>query len=200
MPHGCQADPRLGVPPISVIAAVCPKAHGPESAKPAREPNVRFRTSRPQSRPSEIHPTRHSKCHAAMASLGQGEKNSQRAYVFRIDPDSCRKRAVPALTFSARTGHKIASRIDTVDVWRFNWRGKPLVSYQVIVHLIAATTTKTSLEVRSELDATTYPPGVKVSDDEPQTSTLSDMTSAGNATIRSAQKPRLCSNSSRTTP
>jgi len=40
--------------------------------------------------------------------LGQGEKNSQRAYVFRIDPDSCRKRAVPALTFSARTGHKIA--------------------------------------------------------------------------------------------
>jgi hypothetical protein len=38
--------------------AVCPKAHGPESAKPAREPNVRFRTSRPQSRPSEIHPTR----------------------------------------------------------------------------------------------------------------------------------------------
>jgi len=36
--------------------AVCPKAHGPESAKAAREPNVRFRTSRPQSRPSEIHP------------------------------------------------------------------------------------------------------------------------------------------------
>ncbi len=48
----------------------------------------------------------------------------------------------------------------------FNWRGKPLVSYQVIVHLIAATTTKTSLEVRSELGPTTYPPGVKVSDDE----------------------------------
>jgi hypothetical protein len=38
--------------------AVCPKAHGPESAKPAREPNVRFRTSRPQSRPSEIDPWR----------------------------------------------------------------------------------------------------------------------------------------------
>jgi len=38
-----------------------------------------------------------------------------------------------------------------------NWRGKPLVSYQVIVHLIDATTTKTSLKVRSELDPTTYP-------------------------------------------
>jgi hypothetical protein len=47
-----------------------------------------------------------------------------------------------------------------------NWRAKPLVSYQVIVQLIAATTTKTGLEVRSELDLTTYPVGVKVSDDE----------------------------------
>ena len=47
-----------------------------------------------------------------------------------------------------------------------NWRGKPLVSHQVIVRLIAATTTKTGLEVRCELDPTTYPAGVKVSDDE----------------------------------
>lgn len=47
-----------------------------------------------------------------------------------------------------------------------NWRGKPLVSHQVIVQLIAATTTKTGLEVRCELDPTTYPAGVKVSDDE----------------------------------
>jgi hypothetical protein len=47
-----------------------------------------------------------------------------------------------------------------------NWRGKPLISYQVIVQLIAATTTKTGLEVGSELDPTTHPCGVKVSDDE----------------------------------
>jgi hypothetical protein len=47
-----------------------------------------------------------------------------------------------------------------------NWRGKPLVSHQVIVQLIAATTTKTGLEVRCELDPTTYPAGVKISDDE----------------------------------
>ncbi len=47
-----------------------------------------------------------------------------------------------------------------------NWRGKPLVSHQVIVQLIAATTTKTGLEVRCELDPATYPAGVKVSDDE----------------------------------
>ena len=47
-----------------------------------------------------------------------------------------------------------------------NWRGKPLVSHQVIVNLIAATTTKTGLRVRAELDPAKYPKGVKVSDKE----------------------------------
>ena len=47
-----------------------------------------------------------------------------------------------------------------------NWRGKPLVSHQVIVNLIAATTTKTGLRVRAELDPSKYPKGVKVSNKE----------------------------------
>ena len=47
-----------------------------------------------------------------------------------------------------------------------NWRGKPLVSHQVIVNLIAATTTKTGLRVRAELDPGKYPKGIKVSDKE----------------------------------
>ncbi|WP_370366300.1 ISAzo13 family transposase [Maricaulis sp.] len=47
-----------------------------------------------------------------------------------------------------------------------NWRGKPLVSHQVIVQLIAATTTKTGLKVRCELDPNTYPTGIKVADSE----------------------------------
>jgi transposase len=45
-----------------------------------------------------------------------------------------------------------------------NWRGKPLVSHEVIVNLIAATTTKTGLRVRSRLDTGQYPKGIKVSD------------------------------------
>ena len=49
-----------------------------------------------------------------------------------------------------------------------NWRGKPLVSHQVIVELIAATTTKTGLTVRCELDQNPYPAGIKVSDAELQ--------------------------------
>jgi hypothetical protein len=47
-----------------------------------------------------------------------------------------------------------------------NWRGKPLVSHEVIVNLIAATTTRAGLVVRSKLDANRYPKGVKVPDKE----------------------------------
>jgi hypothetical protein len=47
-----------------------------------------------------------------------------------------------------------------------NWRGKPLVSHEVIVNLIAATTTKSGLRVRAEVDPGIYPRGVKVSDQE----------------------------------
>jgi transposase len=47
-----------------------------------------------------------------------------------------------------------------------NWRGKPLVSHEVIVNLIAATTTRTGLRVQSQLDTDKYPKGVKVSKQE----------------------------------
>ena len=47
-----------------------------------------------------------------------------------------------------------------------NWRGKPLVSHEVIVNLIAATTTRTGLRVQSQLDTGKYPKGVKVGKQE----------------------------------
>ena len=47
-----------------------------------------------------------------------------------------------------------------------NWRGKPLVSHQVIVQLIGGTTTDTGLKVCCEIDGNIYPKGVKVSDQE----------------------------------
>jgi hypothetical protein len=43
-----------------------------------------------------------------------------------------------------------------------NWRGQPLVSHEVIVSLIAATTTRTGLRVQSQLDIGHYPKGIKV--------------------------------------
>jgi Rhodopirellula transposase DDE domain len=47
-----------------------------------------------------------------------------------------------------------------------NWRGRPLTTYEVIVNLIASTTTNTGLIVRAALDPREYETGIKVSDDE----------------------------------
>jgi hypothetical protein len=51
--------------------------------------------------------------------------------------------------------HRLFAAITT------NRRGKPLVSHEVIGKLIAATTTRTGLRVRSALDTGSYPKGVK---------------------------------------
>jgi Rhodopirellula transposase DDE domain len=47
-----------------------------------------------------------------------------------------------------------------------NWRGKPLISREVIVQLIGATTTDKGLDVQCCLDENEYPKAIKVSDDE----------------------------------
>ncbi len=57
-----------------------------------------------------------------------------------------------------RLHHRLFSHIST------NWRGRPLVSHEVIVDLIGATTTRTGLTVHAELDRRSYPKGVKVAD------------------------------------
>ncbi len=47
-----------------------------------------------------------------------------------------------------------------------NWRGKPLVSYEVIVNLIASTKTLKGLEIKCELDKKNYNTGIKITDEE----------------------------------
>jgi len=56
--------------------------------------------------------------------------------------------------------HRLFSHIS------MNWRGQPLVNHEVIVNLIASTTTQKGLQVRAELDSNPYPKGVKVTDEE----------------------------------
>ena len=50
-----------------------------------------------------------------------------------------------------------------------NWRGKPLTSHEVIVNLIANTTTQPGLTIHAELDTHQYPTGIKVTDQELET-------------------------------
>ena len=47
-----------------------------------------------------------------------------------------------------------------------NWRGRPLLSRQVVVNLIGSVTTKEGLRIRAELDENSYAAGVKVTDQE----------------------------------
>jgi len=56
--------------------------------------------------------------------------------------------------------HRMFSRITA------NWRGRPLVSREVVVNLIGSTTTKTGLRINAALDNSTYAQGIKVSDKE----------------------------------
>ena len=56
-----------------------------------------------------------------------------------------------------RIEHKLFSFIS------MNWRGRPLTSHEVIINTIGATTTRTGLKVKAQLDQGTYPKGVKIS-------------------------------------
>jgi transposase len=47
-----------------------------------------------------------------------------------------------------------------------NWRAKPLVSRQVVIDLIAATTTSTGLKIYARLDENNYPTKIKVTDEQ----------------------------------
>ena len=54
--------------------------------------------------------------------------------------------------------HRMWSRVTE------NWRGRPLLSHEVIVNLIANTTTRTGLRIQSQLDKGTYPTKIEVTD------------------------------------
>ncbi|MBT9147925.1 MAG: hypothetical protein DDT32_01693 [Syntrophomonadaceae bacterium] len=45
-----------------------------------------------------------------------------------------------------------------------NWRGQPLVSYETVVNMISATTTKSGLKIKAFLDRNDYKTGIKISD------------------------------------
>jgi hypothetical protein len=72
-----------------------------------------------------------------------------------------------------------------------NWRGKPLISHQVIVQLIGSTSTETGLKVCCEIDGNLYPRGIKVAEKELQAINISRHEFHGewNYTISPNQQP-----------
>lgn len=47
-----------------------------------------------------------------------------------------------------------------------NWRGRPTINLETVVNLIANTTTCNGLKINAEIDTSSYPTGMKVSEDE----------------------------------
>lgn len=47
-----------------------------------------------------------------------------------------------------------------------NWKGEPLISYETIINMIGATTTKSGLKIKARLDRNKYETGAKISDSE----------------------------------
>jgi hypothetical protein len=95
---------------------------------------------------------------ATARGCGCGNANS------RIWPTSSASTSVSHLPPGTSKWNKIEHRL--FSFISQNWRAKPLVSYRVIVELISATTTKTGLTVRCQLDTGQYPSGIVVSDAE----------------------------------
>lgn len=78
--------------------------------------------------------------------------------------------------------HRLFSHIS------INWRGKPLISHEVIIQLIAATTTRTGLRVTAHSDPGEYPDKLKVTDEEMESLNL--VRSAFHGDWNYALKPR----------
>ncbi|OHE04714.1 ISAzo13 family transposase [Sulfurimonas sp. RIFOXYB12_FULL_35_9] len=56
--------------------------------------------------------------------------------------------------------HRLFSHIS------MNWKGRPLISHDVMINLIGGTKTKTGLKVKAKIDQKKYPIGIKVSEQE----------------------------------
>lgn len=82
--------------------------------------------------------------------------------------------------------HRLFSHIS------MNWRGRPLLSHQTVVNLIAATKTRSGLKVRAKLDRTPYPPGIDVSDSEMKTIDLRPHAFHGDWNYTIASRFRRC--------
>ena len=104
-----------------------------------------------------------------LVTADSGGSNSSRTRLWKTELQGFTDRAGLAITvchFPPGTSkwnkieHRMFSHIS------HNWRGRPLVSREVVVNLIASTTTTMGLRINADLDEEIYEKGRKVSDDE----------------------------------
>jgi hypothetical protein len=109
---------------------------------------------------------------------------------FKQFPYDCQVITPPLICFRSTQWNKIEHRLFSFITQ--NWRARPLVSYRVIVDLIAATTTQNGLKVLCELDDRSYPKGIVVSDEEMASLNIkrADFHGEWNYTIASSNQSR----------
>ena len=101
-----------------------------------------------------------------LVTADAGGSNSPRVHLWKVELQKLADeigRPIAVCHFPPGTSNwnKIEHRLFSFIT--MNWRGKPLITHEVIVSLIAATTTTAGLRVRAQLDTNAYPKGVKVS-------------------------------------
>lgn len=110
-----------------------------------------------------------------MITADGGGSNGSRVRLFKIEPQKLSDET--GLTLEVCHFPPGTSKWNKIEHRLFchitqTWRGKPLTGRLAVVELIAATTTKTGLLVRCQLDTRTYPKGIKVTDAEMDTLNL----------------------------
>lgn len=109
------------------------------------------------------------KAHSLLVMADGGGSNGSRVRLWKVElqklaNELCFPISVCHLPPGTSKWNKIEHRLFSFITQ--NWRGKPLISHEVIVNLIAGTKTKGGLRVRCQIDENVYPSGRKISDAE----------------------------------
>jgi hypothetical protein len=104
-----------------------------------------------------------------MVTADSGGSNASRSRLWKV----CLQKLADELGLKIRVCHfpPGTSKWNKIEHRMFchiteNWRGRPLVSHEVVVNLIGSTRTGTGLRIQAELDTTSYQTGVKVKNKE----------------------------------
>ena len=117
----------------------------------------------------EMGKTRYPEARRLMITADGGGSNSSRGRLWKVELqklanelglDIYMSHFPPGTSKWNKIEHRLFAQISR------NWRGKPLETLEVIVSLIASTTTNSGLVVKCALDDKFYEKGIKVSDDE----------------------------------
>src|SRR5512142_2984184 len=104
-----------------------------------------------------------------LVAAGSGDSNGSRSRVWKV----CLQELGDELGLKISVWHfpPGTSKWNKIEHRMFchiteNWRGRPLVSHEVVVNLIGSTRTRMGLRIQAELDTTSYETGVKVTNKE----------------------------------